>query len=775
MMNKQSKEKIDRIKTLFSEYRSAVNNKVFTRYLAVLLTISTLLVAIFFAFYVSSLDHRVKDTRAALMDSCLNFVVNHVDFMLFSSVEQSLDELYDSNRFIAVSYSGAHPNINSNIMNTMKSDLYDLLTRLSFVSTVILEVPHSDLVITSSLGAYYTSVSPYADLIDYYHSQPEDLMPAGLSSGTIDLFRYNGDYYFARNYFVVNGTPQSTVFLKLNCTALYDYLAGSLEGKMALYLFDGNGVPMLDSLIEYPEAILQMASAAGPGQDGSTSVKDSSFLRWRFYLTLDTQRTLGLPQILPLVLILMVISFGISLVAARYLYRPLHRLVSSVRHMDADIGGPDGSDSGNSFEYLDYTIRSIIGRQDKLSSMMQSISTDVLSYTFDRLLNGENIAYDEINSVFNAINTSFSVNALYSASAIRLSADAAPQDRVDPKNIISGVLASFGQRHNATSYIVMTEEDIYAVILQFDQADTPVLTVKHLLYGLREELKENLILNGYYAVVCSGHLYHSVLDIGFSYREALNAIKAKFEVPAQEGRSPDDAELSEEALATVLLRRSKQIVSEIAEGHDPAAAEIAERTVNDIQRLQPTMADQAESIKLLINSIVEIIASFDYIDFTSISDEYSMFEEKVRTASDYEALKDLSNNSLTQLIRSFSAQIKRQHNPYILGAQDYVKKHYADADLSLKTVADAVGISSSYLSKLFSSALGTGLIDYINRCCLSEATKLLAGTDCLISEIAEACGFSSSRSFIRVFRKYYDMTPSDYRLTHSGPAKTEGT
>ena len=46
---------------------------------------------------------------------------------------------------------------------------------------------------------------------------------------------------------------------------------------------------------------------------------------------------------------------------------------------------------------------------------------------------------------------------------------------------------------------------------------------------------------------------------------------------------------------------------------------------------------------------------------------------------------------------------------------------------------------------------------------MKKACELLADNDKRIYEIAEKVGIQDSGYFSQVFRKYYDMTPSEYR------------
>lgn len=63
-----------------------------------------------------------------------------------------------------------------------------------------------------------------------------------------------------------------------------------------------------------------------------------------------------------------------------------------------------------------------------------------------------------------------------------------------------------------------------------------------------------------------------------------------------------------------------------------------------------------------------------------------------------------------------------------------------------------------------------GISEYIIKCRLEYARKLLDATTLSISEVAEQSGFKHSRNFSTVFKNAMGMSPSDYRKKDSRPS-----
>lgn len=93
----------------------------------------------------------------------------------------------------------------------------------------------------------------------------------------------------------------------------------------------------------------------------------------------------------------------------------------------------------------------------------------------------------------------------------------------------------------------------------------------------------------------------------------------------------------------------------------------------------------------------------------------------------------------------------------------YCSTHFADESISIKTVSQALFISQSYISKIFSQKLGYSFREYINSLRVAEAKNLLKNTDLKITEIMLRCGFKNQSSFNRVFMEDCGITPRTFR------------
>ncbi|MCL2833344.1 MAG: helix-turn-helix transcriptional regulator [Treponema sp.] len=94
---------------------------------------------------------------------------------------------------------------------------------------------------------------------------------------------------------------------------------------------------------------------------------------------------------------------------------------------------------------------------------------------------------------------------------------------------------------------------------------------------------------------------------------------------------------------------------------------------------------------------------------------------------------------------------------------DFILKNYHDINLSLTMISEHIGLSEKYISKLFRMETGQGLLNYIGVVRIKKAKELLDTTNYNLNEVARMAGYSSVKTFRRVFQKQEGINPSDYR------------
>lgn len=104
----------------------------------------------------------------------------------------------------------------------------------------------------------------------------------------------------------------------------------------------------------------------------------------------------------------------------------------------------------------------------------------------------------------------------------------------------------------------------------------------------------------------------------------------------------------------------------------------------------------------------------------------------------------------------------QEENPALMLAKRYIEQYYFN-DLTLQGLADYAHVSPQHLCRLFQKHMHMRPTHYINLTRIKVSKWLLHNSDKTVTEIAEEVGYASPYYFSNTFRKYENMSPSDYR------------
>ena len=118
--------------------------------------------------------------------------------------------------------------------------------------------------------------------------------------------------------------------------------------------------------------------------------------------------------------------------------------------------------------------------------------------------------------------------------------------------------------------------------------------------------------------------------------------------------------------------------------------------------------------------------------------------------------------SLLQQSKTSTVAVNKSVNPHVQYAIDYIKSNYA-ADLTVKSLAEALSLNRSYLSTIFKNEMHTTLQQYITEYRLTRAAELLGLSQLRIEDVSEYSGYKDPLVFAKAFKRKFGKTPSQYR------------
>lgn len=98
----------------------------------------------------------------------------------------------------------------------------------------------------------------------------------------------------------------------------------------------------------------------------------------------------------------------------------------------------------------------------------------------------------------------------------------------------------------------------------------------------------------------------------------------------------------------------------------------------------------------------------------------------------------------------------------IYPAIQYILNHYGE-DVSIERLCECCHLSSAHLRRLFDSIVGEPPIAFLHKIRINHACSALKDKKLSILSVAEQCGYFSLSSFNRQFRKWMNLSPTEYR------------
>ena len=118
-------------------------------------------------------------------------------------------------------------------------------------------------------------------------------------------------------------------------------------------------------------------------------------------------------------------------------------------------------------------------------------------------------------------------------------------------------------------------------------------------------------------------------------------------------------------------------------------------------------------------------------------------------------------HSLTEIRPSMT----EKKNPKAIERATRFGLNHFEEPIGVQDMADEVGLSRFYFSRLFKKHKGMSPVDFIHKLRMEKAVNMLQMGNRPITEIADKCGFQSASYFCRAFIKDFGISPSKFRAS----------
>lgn len=204
----------------------------------------------------------------------------------------------------------------------------------------------------------------------------------------------------------------------------------------------------------------------------------------------------------------------------------------------------------------------------------------------------------------------------------------------------------------------------------------------------------------------------------------------------------------------------------------PESALNGVEALEKMEALRPDIAFVDMNMPLMggVDFLSRATARFPDTRFIVVSgyDSFSFAQAAIRfNVVDY-LLKPIDADELEKALKKALAQLPARpeevRTPGELAEEvkRYIDENYRE-NINLDTLAERFHFSREYIGRVFRAQHGCAVYEYIQQVRMEQARELLKNPRLSLQSIAEHLGFSNANYFSKAFRRYWQVSPREYR------------
>jgi two-component system response regulator YesN len=254
--------------------------------------------------------------------------------------------------------------------------------------------------------------------------------------------------------------------------------------------------------------------------------------------------------------------------------------------------------------------------------------------------------------------------------------------------------------------------------------------------------------------------------ISNSYSEALSALGYRYAIGRNRLIVINDIEPHRQNVLVFSKEKELQLLACIKANNRDGVA----RMVDDLMEEASHHASMEQMISYTISIIIFIARETQSISSNGEALMYLGDIRKILDMKTVEQLRDMVLELCYGLMESITENRQNYCSEVIEKAKAFINDNYADPNISVGMVSQHLHLSPSYFRAVFKKETGTTFINYLTELRMNKAKELLIDPSMKNYQIAEAVGYSDPQYFSYCFKKYFKVSPNEYRdnLMNSG-------
>ncbi len=641
------------------------------------------------------------------------------------------------------------------------------------------------------------------DSVEAENSEIQNIVENDLSLNYTDwqnaASKYNADrYLFSKNrekadnlvYFKTisfpdrNSAPKATLIISINLNKLrsmVQQLKWTSKGNVILEQKGGGSISLgsgknmttglpYDRLTE----LKKISNEVINGQKVIITQAASSIADWQYESIMPSEVYLEeVRQIKTIFILYVVVWFTVGIVLIFLLlkksYKPLGHLIDVVT---GKIDRPP--EVKNAFSFLENSIHEIVDQRDDLRQKLDEQNTAMFDNIFSSLLKGR--CSDENCSTLmeSQYGLHFDGNLF---TVIVITTNRIGSDRQTSEGSSGKEITDSADRTIRTIAKTWINKEFNGCVGSVDGMIGCIVNMKkvrdestaedrlmRVARSIRDEISETAGLD---VSICISKPHSDFINVSKGYTEDLEILEYKILMNDDRdifyyGYFDESAVSLGKRTSMPSFDKERNLIQFISDGDYKDANGMIDEIFKDyvpanLCSLQIAKCRIFGLVNLILNALLDVRSNID-VDFL----ENLLPVQRLLNAKSINELQREIKYIFNSILHHYDEN-KNNLKGKVDKIEDYIQRHYYDPELNEGLLSEKFDISVSYLSRIFKSYKGIGLLDYNHKTRLSQAKTLLATTHLSIKEISENVGYFNSSAFIRTFKRYEGVTPGQYK------------
>jgi len=504
------------------------------------------------------------------------------------------------------------------------------------------------------------------------------------------------------------------------------------------------------------------------GENYIYSLLKSELYGWRYFAITPSEElsnlTSGILQMtVILCIIFLLIGICLSFLFSSNIYNPIKNIKDTIVQKKDLLQIEDGEKvKMNELDMISSFIRPLVDNQLQYKEKYDIYTNEYIEYSLLLLLRGHKLDDKEILEKTLYEEFDFSKKGYICCSILfdfkeHFYSEIQDTERLYVFDGIKKVLQEV-LRDYMPVYIMEYGRNIYLCIANVENEDNETIKkgFNHILSLFRHDEKYCDISVGI------GRFFTDLNDLRISFNESMTAVSKRDKDKNFQIIHAEQISMSDKMVYT--FYDEQKLLNCLKSGDvrntDAVVDEIFDRNIQIDASYDHILLLTRELYKLGIRFMAERGQDIRSMGLASMDFDIDG-KQQFGVAVDNHELKENIKKFYHQVIELSAVPVSRQGSIVSMITQ-YIEENYMK-DLCLEQIADEMGVTAKYVSRVFRNNTGILLTDYINEVRINKAKELLRDTNMKIQDICTKVGIENRTTFLRVFKKVEGVSPTTYR------------